>query len=159
MAEEVLQWVVPMLAGYGAALSTYNAWSARRQRERGERRVLELKATYAWPVGEDGIDGEWITVTATNVGRRAVVADRIELELPDGDHCPKITIGPHDTRFPVTLTDGQSAAIHYDVPNLQAVLYRHRKSGEAVALTPVCKDSLGHKHAGKPITIEPTAAE
>ena len=158
MAEELLKWLVPLLAVYGAGLSTYNTWSARRQKKLAERRILRVEVARGFPVYDDGIDrGDLLTVTATKVGQRTVIAKGIELELPDGHHYPKVERGPHDANLPATLKDGESASIYYSVSQLQLALYRHCKREEPVMLVPVCTDSVGNRYSGESIEIRPTA--
>ena len=156
--DKILAWLVPILAVYGAILSTYNAWSTQRRNTMAERRMLRVRAVRGIPVYDDGIHrGDLVTVYVTNTGRRSVRVNSIELELPDGSHYPKIATDTYDTQLPATLRDGEEAAVHYHLPALQAALYEHRRSKAAVTLTPICKDSVGDKYAGDPFEVQPKA--
>lgn len=158
MTEDLTKWLVPLLALYGAGLSTYNTWSARREKALVEKRVLRVTVARGFPVYDDGIDrGDLVIVTATNVGQRTVIAKSIELQLPDGHHYPKVERGPHDSQLPATLKDGESASIYYSLPQLQQALYRHYEREDPVVLVPVCTDSVGNRHTGESIEIRPTA--
>ena len=53
MTEDLLKWFVPLLAVYGAGLSTYNTWSARRQKTLAERRTLQIEVARGFPVYDD----------------------------------------------------------------------------------------------------------
>lgn len=154
--DEILAWLVPVLAVYGALLSTYNAWSTQRRSNMAQRRTLRVRAVRGIPIYDDGIDrGDVVTVYVTNTGQRSVRVNSIELELPDGSHYPKITTNTYDTQLPATLKDGEEAVIHYHLPALQAALYEHRRSTDAVTLTPICRDSVGDKYKGDPFEVRP----
>ena len=156
--EGILAWLVPILAVYGATLSTYNVWSTQRRNKMAERRTLRVRAVRGIPIYDDGVDrGALLTVHVTNTGQRSVRVNSIELELPDGSHCPKIATDAYDTQLPATLEDGEEAAIHYHLPGLQAALYEHRRSTDAVTLTPICSDSVGGKYTGDPFEVHPKA--
>ena len=156
--DEILEWLVPILAVYGAILSTYNIWSTQRRNRMSARRTLRVRAVRGLPIYDDGIDrGDLVTVYATNTGQRNVTVNSIELELPDGSHYPKIAREPYDTQLPARLKDGEEAAIHYHLPALQAALHEHRQSEAPVMLTPMCRDSVGDKYAGEPFEVQPKA--
>lgn len=156
MIEELIKWLVPVLAVYGAGLSTYNTLSARRQKTLAETRMLRVTVSRGFLVYDDPIDrGDLMIVTATNVGQRTVIAKSIELELPNGHHYTKVERGPHDSHLPATLKDGESASVYHSLPQIQQALYRQYGREEPVTLVPVCTDSVGNRHAGDKIKVRP----
>ena len=85
--EGILPWLVPILAVYGALLSTYNTWSMQHRSNMAQRRTLRVRAVRGMPVYDDGVDrGDLVSVYATNTGQRSIRVNSIELELPDGSH-------------------------------------------------------------------------
>lgn len=154
--DELSAWLVAMLALYGAILSTYNVLSTQRRNKMAERRTLRVRAAHGIPIYNDGVDrGDMVIVSVTNIGQRSVRVNSIELELPDGSHYPKIARDTYDTQLPATLKDGEEAAIHYHLPALEAALYKHLRSTDAVSLTPMCKDSVGNRYTGDLFEVQP----
>ena len=72
--QDILEWLVPILAVYGAGLSTYNIWSTHRRKKLAERRILKVGAAYGIPIYDDGADrSDLVVVSVTNIGQRNVI--------------------------------------------------------------------------------------
>ncbi|MFI0847767.1 hypothetical protein [Mesorhizobium sp. IMUNJ 23232] len=140
--------VLLVLAVWGAALSTFNWWSARSK----ESRRIKVWLTTKIPTYTSGEMGHpFVCVEAVNVGHRPVKIDYLAVELPDGrtllpmfhNELP----GMPNTKLPVTLGDGESAILAFPYSEVGHGL---RQIGvERTRIRPLATDTAGNKHRGK----------
>jgi len=138
------------LAIYATILSTYNFVQAWRR----ERRSVVVTL-----ISVVGMSGPTIAeVRATNVGHRPVTVRSIVLELEDKKRLSSIVHYPRDifqdTPLPHTITDGQSASVFMAYADIGRALIQHGRTGKT-KLTPICEDSAGGVHRGKPWDVDP----
>ncbi|MDA9474387.1 hypothetical protein XI03_07680 [Bradyrhizobium sp. CCBAU 65884] len=143
------------LAIYGATLSTWNLYSALRK----ERRAIRISMGSKMPVNTGlAYDGRCFAhLEVTNAGQRPVTIVTIGLEVPGGKwlnpgrHYP----GLDNTELPITLTDGQTARLHYAYADIAAALMEGF-AGKRTRLVPFAKDSVGNTHRGERWEVDPT---
>lgn len=137
-----------ILAVWGAALSTFNWWSARSK----ESRQIKVSLTTKIPTYTSGEMGTtFACVEAVNVGHRPVKIDYLAIELPDGrtllpmfhNELP----GMPNTKLPVILGDGESAILAYPYSEIGHGL--RRAHVERTHIYPIATDTAGNKHRGK----------
>jgi hypothetical protein len=86
-----------------------------------------------------------------NIGSRSVTITQLGLLMPDRKRF--VSIGPcqisgmEDTPLRATLSDGQSAEVHFSYLNIASNLMKAGYGGR-VRLTPFCEDSTGGLHKG-----------
>lgn len=145
--------VLFLLALYGAALSTFN-W---RQATRKDRRSILVQASTAMPTYGSQLGPPFAQLEAINIGHRVVNVTLLTFETEDKKRLfPMAASGfpKADTPLPVALADGQSATRYMSYQELGAALIHHRGTGRT-KLTPVCEDSTGGIHRGKPWDVDP----
>lgn len=144
-----------VLAVYGAALSTFN-W---RQAIQKDRRVVEVSLSRAHPIFQNGqIGSNYIKIYAVNIGHRSVTVDTLALQLSDGSRLVTVVKDDFgemvDTKLPVKLADGESARVVGSYHRVAEALLKKGISGETT-ITPICLDSVGGVHQGKPWKVKP----
>jgi hypothetical protein len=143
------------LALYGAALSTFNLWQARK---RDSRQVKVSMSTIMLTYTNGSVGRPHVQVEAVNVGHRPVSVTMITLERFDGTRifntAPSHDVGLANTRLPVSLSDGERAIWLMSYYDLGDCLLRHG-SGSKENVTPICEDSTGQVYRGKPWEIDP----
>jgi hypothetical protein len=78
-----LQWLVTAaIAVYGAALSTYNVYVARKQ----SKRQINVKTSYGCLTFGPTLGENMIMVTAANVGHRPITLDSVGLRCQTESH-------------------------------------------------------------------------
>lgn len=152
--EIVRDVILLILALFGAGLSLFNYFDARKK----ERRVLTIKLGSALPVFGTELGATFVRLTATNTGSRPVTLVHLGLELDGGSRLgvleANLMPGVEDTRLPVVLADGQQATIHVPYADIGQGLLSSGRTGK-VRLTPVGEDSSGQRHVGKGWTVDP----
>lgn len=139
-----------ILAIWGAALSTFN-W---RQAVQKNRRCVEVSTVTAMPAYGDGNLGTcYAEIKATNTGHRPVTVTTIVFELPDNARLFPTALqglpGMQNTPLPVTLKDGESVRHHISYRDIANALINSGRNN-ITELTPICEDSTGGIHRGKP---------
>jgi hypothetical protein len=150
--------VLFLLAIYGAALSTWNLVEASRN----NRRAVRVTAGTKIPVIDGRAGDAWAHIEATNVGQRPVTRTMIALEVAGGGQrlfnmqrngrFPGLV----DTDLPITLSDGQTARLHFAYVDIGQALMTHG-IGVNCQVIPVCEDSAGESHRGEPWQVDPQA--
>lgn len=144
-----------LVAIYGAALSTFN-W---RQNVRKEKRTVEVKMSTAMPAYESRLGAPIAQIEVTNTGHRNVTITTIALQLPTKARIfatsPHRIPGMADTSLPVTLSDGQSARLHFPYEDIGAALINSGRTGK-IKVTPVCENSTGDVYKGEPWEVDPS---
>ncbi|WP_050420315.1 hypothetical protein [Bradyrhizobium tropiciagri] len=137
------------LALYGAGLSTFNLLKAIQKDKRSVRVTCGSKI----PVVGDQFGDVWAHIEATNLGQRSVTLNEMGLMLEGGARFASMAerraFGIEDTKLPVTLTDGQTAALHFTYLEIGTALI---KSGRVTKtrIIPFAEDSAGGVHRGEP---------
>jgi len=145
--------VLSGVALYGAALSTFNYVQAARK----DRRNVFVQATTAIPTYGNRLGNCLAKVEAINAGHRVVTVSNLAFELPGGKRLfqmgPGIS-GMEDSRPPTSLSDGEAAHWHISYRDIGDALLSHGHI-EKTRLTPICIDSIGAVHKGKPWEVDP----
>jgi hypothetical protein len=145
--------VLSAVALYGAILSTFNYVQAARK----DRRDVFVQATTAIPTYGNTLGNCLAKVEAINAGHRAVTVSNLAFELPGGKRLFPMgsgVLGMDDTRMPAGLSDGEAAHSYVSYGDIEDALLGHGRI-EKARLTPICTDSLGTVHRGKPWEIDP----
>ena len=151
--DDIRGWIALALGAAGTALSVYNMILAKKK----DRRQLEISAGTSMIVMDNGDWGpDFLTIKATNTGTRPVTVTSLSIELPNGGsllslHKPTI-LGVQDSPLPMTLSDGQSAEVHFFRPDVISQLKKAHKHG-ASRSKPFAQDSAGKRHYGEPLNI------
>lgn len=146
--------ITMVLAIFGAALSTFNWFHARKRDKRSLRvSTRTVMLAYGSHLGEP-----WAKVEATNDGIRPVTVRIISFQTPDKKRifntAPSGLPGLDSTPLPCTLKDGESASFFISYANLSAALRANGYSG-TVRLTPIAEDSAGSAYYDEPLEVDP----
>jgi hypothetical protein len=151
----IKEFILFLLAIYGAALSTFN-W---RQNVRKVRRMVEVKMSTAMLAYENCLGAPIAQIEVTNVGHRDVTISRIAIELPDKARLFTRTShsipGMPDTSLPVTLSDGESARLYYSYEDIGTALIDSGRT-KKIKITPVCENSAGDVYKGNSWEVDPS---
>ncbi|MGE0653266.1 MAG: hypothetical protein AB7P12_16205 [Alphaproteobacteria bacterium] len=135
------------IAVWGAALSTFNWWTARSK----EARYVKVNTGTRFVTYDDGSFGPaFISIQAVNAGHRPVKIDFLAFELPDRRRL--ITIernmfaGAPDTTLPVTLADGETASLHIPYAEIGKGLLR--LGIKKAKIYPIAIDTIGTRYRG-----------
>lgn len=147
--------VLLAIALFGAGLSLFNYIDARRR----DRRSVKVTMSTAIPAFDDGILGAtFVRVSVTNTGVRPVNIVSLGLQLRNGSRLGSLATdqmpGINDSRFPITLVDGEQASIFMMYKDIGRAV-----SGRGIAkveVIPVAEDSTGKLFQGKSWKIDPT---
>lgn len=146
--------VLLALALYGAILSTI-IW--RHSARRDAARIKMVVGTMMPACGAQS-GPPYAKVEAINVGRRTVTVEILTLELPSGARLftPYKTgiAGLESTRLPASLDDGETARYVVSYEDIGRALRSHGL-GRGTKLIPVCIDTAGRAHKGKPWQVDP----
>lgn len=137
----LLQALTLVLAIYGAVLSTYTVWRARRR----DRPALKVSMSHAYGVGALA-GGTWLTLTVVNVGHRPVTVCNPGFQLPDGARL----ISPEEEArlgLPDRLAEGASFALR--IPHADVRRAMMERGLREAMVRPVCSDAAGTDFIGK----------
>jgi hypothetical protein len=143
------------LAIYGAVLSTWNLVKAILK----DRRAVRVTVGSKIPVFNGQFGTAWAHIEATNIGQRPVTISMIALEVEGGgrlfDMQNASYPGMENTALPITLADGQTARLHLACADIAQALISKALTGKS-KITPVCEDTAGGIHRGKPWNVNPS---
>ncbi len=146
--------VLFLLAIYAAILSTLNFVQARRK----ERRSIRVRMSTSLPAYGPELGPPHLTIEAVNDGHREVTVDTLTIELPDGGHLATFTPGGlpgyPDTPLPARLGEGDVARKLFSYGAVGRALLGRGISNK-IAVTPVCKDTVGGQYRGAPWEVDP----
>ena len=148
--------VLCALAFYAAVLSTYN-W---RQSIRKEKRVINVETYTKLHANVVGTLGRtFLEIRATNIGQRPVTVRNLGIQTPMktiiwSTKGSTGSVAVADTTLPATLSDGQSAQLHYSYRDIGHSLINNGFISKSV-LRPVCFDSVGGVHLGLAFEVNP----
>jgi len=141
-----------ILAIYGAVLSTFNFAQARRK----EQRNIEFRVSLTRPTFGPQYDQPFARLEAINVGQRVVSIRALYFALQSVEklNTPKNDKFIHETdsRLPAELADGQIAHVLIAYSTIANALVKIGRV-EELMLVPVCEDTSGNIHRGKPWTF------
>ncbi len=148
--------VLFILAIWGATLSTFNLWQSIHK----NRRCVEVCASTAIPAYDNSNLGNcFAEIKATNTGNRPVTVNTLVFELPNKARLFPTTLqglpGMQNKPLPVTLNDGESVRHHISYHVIANTLISSGRN-DITELTPICEDSAGGIHKGKPWIINPS---
>ena len=143
-----------LIAAYGAVLSTIN-WRKSNQKA---RRRMNIALSTMMPASPDALGRCFVKLEATNIGHRPVNVTTLALELANGKRLfPTLFSGVpwvEDTRLPAVLSDGESAFFVMAYSDVGKSLLTNGLD-EKVNIIPICVDSTGGVHRGKPWNVDP----
>ncbi len=135
------QWIVTAaIAVYGALLSSYNAFVARRQ----NTRQITVTVNHGFlPTGPE-LGDPMLLIGAANLGHRAVTLVSVGLLLPDKQQL--VLTSPEGTvQLPHHLTEGTSCKHWIPAAEIKRQLSSSRFSG-TVMVRGFYLDALGKRH-------------
>jgi hypothetical protein len=143
------RWAVTVLVAlYGAVLSTYNAYIARKQ----SRHQITVKTTFGWLTYGPNLSDDMVMVEASNPGHRAITLTSVGFLLPDGRQI--VLLGNDGSKpLPHHLSEGTSIQHWMPRSNLIETLREHRFSG-SVKLRAFYNDAVGARHLSKPVSFD-----
>jgi hypothetical protein len=147
--------VLFVLSLWGAGLSTYNLWAAKRK----DGRYLKVSFRTVMQTFTDGNLGEpYAQIEVVNVGHRPVTVSLISFERVDGGRIFATAelgiVGISNTKLPVTLSDGETAHWLMSYQDIGRGLLHHG-NGAIEKLTPVCEDTARNVYRGEPWEVNP----
>ncbi|MGH9515393.1 MAG: hypothetical protein ACRD3P_06910 [Terriglobales bacterium] len=144
-----LQWVLTTaVALYGAGLSTYNVYVARKQ----SKRQINVKISYGCLTFGPTLGEDMIMITAANVGHRPITLDSVGLRLPNGRSLINIQ-QEGSVPLPHPLKEGTSVTHWMPVTGVKESIRRGGTSGK-VKLLAFYNDAVGVTHKSKPFSLE-----
>lgn len=143
-----------MLGLFGAGLSLFNYIDARRR----DQRSVKVTMSSAIPAFDNGVLGAtFIRISVTNTGVRPINIVSLGLQLKNGSRLASLAMdqmpGVNDSRFPVTLVDGEQASVFMMYRDIGLAVSDRGITG--VEVIPVAEDSTGAFYRGKSWKIDP----
>jgi len=142
------RWAVTVLVAlYGALLSTYNAYTARKQ----SRHQIDVKITFGWLTYGRNLSDDMVMVGASNPGHRAVTLTSVGFLLPDGRQLALMSEGSKP--LPHHLSEGTS--IQHWIPRHELTeTLRKQRLSDPVKLRGFYNDAVGACHLSKSISFK-----
>jgi hypothetical protein len=133
---QIIAWSGLGLAVYGAILSTYTVMN---QSHRKVKVVLDYK------LSDDFIP--LVRITATNMGNKTVIIEKIGVKLPNGERVEKFSVPMYTATSPREIAQGNKCA---GTCELTTILEKvpNKKIQDTLTLRPYCIDTLGKKYTG-----------
>ena len=145
------KWIVTTaVAGYGAALSTFNAYVAARRL----RRQVSVTMSYGFLTNGPSLSDEMLFVSASNPGQRPITLTSVGLLLPDGRRM-LLPVPEGTQQLPVQLSEGTNCKHWIGAQDVIRELRRTGFSGTA-AVRGFYQDATDVYHNSKPFDIDLT---
>lgn len=142
------QWAVTAaVAIYGALLSTYNAYIARKQ----SRTQIRVTVSYGFLTSGPNLSDDMLILSASNAGRHAVSLTSVGFVLPTKQQLVITSEG--SSQLPHHLTEGTSITHWIPVREVARILRDRRFSG-TVKITAFYNDAVGARHYSKPLSFD-----
>lgn len=146
---DIRDWVVLLIALYGAVLSSFNFWQARRK----ENRILKMSISTMIATFSSGDLGEsFAKIEAVNFGQRTITVTNLALELPSKQRLfsrkGSSIVGMPDTPLPIALADGHIAYLLIPYKDIASSLLNH--GIKKTTLKPLAIASTGEIYRGEP---------
>jgi hypothetical protein len=142
------QWLVmAAVAVYGALLSTYNAYVARKQR----KRQVKVWLSYGMLTNGPELSENMLLLSAANAGHRTVTLTSYGFRLPDGRQLVA-PVPQGNASLPCELTEGKSCMFWMSVQEVSQQLKRNGFSG-TVRIKGFYRDAVDGLHSSKPFSV------
>jgi hypothetical protein len=141
-----MEWkdiITAAIAAYAALLSTYTAYSQRREK----KSLIDVSITISMLVRGRNVSDPVVMLTASNPGQKAVTLCGEGFILPNG----KTVVFPYqntNVQFPYDLTPEKNCQVWMDTKQLALVLQGEGYYGE-VNLIGFYHDQVGKTHKSK----------
>jgi hypothetical protein len=142
------QWIVTtIIAAYGAGLSTFNIWSARKK----DRHQIKVKVTFGFLTSGPTLSEQMVFIDASNPGHHPVTVTGVGLRLPDKRSL--VLMASSGTELPHHLAEG-TVCRHW--MSLDGVKISLRETGfsSSVKVKGFYNDALGEDHLSDDIEID-----
>jgi len=150
---EIADWdilVTLSIALYGAILSTYTIWNARKE----HKRELKVRLSYGFSTHPFAPQGLLLIIEALNTGRKTVTLSSMGLILPTEDKKYFAIIHPNSyVTFPYDLPEGKNCSVWIATKELSEDLKQEGYSGE-IELKGYYGDAIGGKYKSKSIKFD-----
>lgn len=134
------QWAITAaVAIYGALLSTYNAYVARKQ----NRTDIRVTVKYGFFTSGPTLSDQVLFVEASNPGRRAITLTSVGVVLPTKQQLVITTQGSYP--LPHNLTEGTSISHWISLREMSDIMRANRVAG-TVKLRGFYNDAVGARH-------------
>jgi hypothetical protein len=142
------QWAVTTaVAMYGASLSTYNAYVARKQ----NRRQIRVTMSYGFLTFGPNLSDQMLILNASNPGQRDLSLTGVGILLPTKQQLAILSEG--SSPLPHHLTQGTSITHWTPVQEMKRML-RDRNFPGTVNVTAYYSDAVGARHYSKPLSFD-----
>jgi len=137
------------VAVYGAGLSTYNMYNARRK----DRREIKVTISAGYLTHGPDLSDEMFVLSASNPGHRAVTVTSVGIRLPDGRQM--VFPYPEGPQLPYHLTEGTNC--DHVVP-IREIARKLSTSGfrGTVKIKAFYRDAVENVHTSKPLSLKST---
>jgi hypothetical protein len=139
-------WVMAVVAGYGALLSTYNAYAARKQ----STRQVKVTVRHGFLTFGPNLSDLMLIVSASNPGQRAVTLTSVGFSLPDKSSL--VLMSSDGTQLPHELTEGTGCTHWIPIREMAQQLQRKGFSGN-VKFTAFYLDAVDVRHSSEPFSF------
>ncbi|HMC30602.1 MAG TPA: hypothetical protein VKL99_07180 [Candidatus Angelobacter sp.] len=140
------EWIV--IAAYGAVLSTYNAWAARKK----DRRQVKVTANLGFLSYGNRVSETMLNLTASNPGHRPVTLVSTGFSLPNKQQMVLFT-PEGTTQLPCELMEGKHCTHWISAREVADQLRKSGFSGK-VKVRGFYRDAVDEKHFSKPFKFD-----
>jgi hypothetical protein len=136
-----LKWAVAVIvAAYGAGLSSYNTYIARKQ----SQHQIAVKVTFGWLTNGPNLSEDMLMVEASNPGHRAITLTSVGFLLRDGRQLA--LLDPQGSKsLPHHLAEGTNIMHWIPMREMSDTLHKNGLTGK-VKLRGFYKDAVGATH-------------
>jgi hypothetical protein len=138
--------VTPIVALYGAALSTYTIIAKKRE----SQRVVKVIMSHGIPVYGSQLGDDIVLVTATNPGNRAVRLSGVSIRLPN---TKQIVLFESAGPLPHDLHEGDKFESWIGLKQLRQTLRGEQLTGK-VRLIGVYRDAIGTEYISQKFELQ-----
>lgn len=139
-------YVVALVAVYGAILSTYGIYQSYEDKQ------AKIKVELNYGITKDGLGTtETYLISAKNLGERTVTLSNVAFNLPKG-YKIEIMTPLRERRLPCKLQSGECFTVDYDMRTLVQTLEK-QGCNDLQEITAYYSDQIGNKYQSNPVTI------
>jgi len=142
--------IITLIAVYGAILSTYTIWNARKE----HKREIRVELAYGFSTHPLSPKGLLLILTALNTGSKTVTLTSMGLILPRKDKKYCTFLRPNsNVSFPYDLPEEKNCSVWIDTKELAENLKQEGYSGE-INLKGYYGDALSGKYESKQLKFD-----
>ena len=139
-----------IIAIYGAILSTYSIWNARKE----HKHEIKVELAYGFSTNPLSPKGLLLILSALNIGRKPVTLSSMGLILPSKDIKYYTILRPNsNVSFPYDLPEGKRCSVWIGTKELAENLKHEGFSGE-INLRGYYGDAIGGKYKSKKLKFD-----